>query len=298
MSGEGTDPASGQEHGEPRVNGETQGQETHGEPEPSSAHAERAEAADGAAERPAGQADLLSEMKALRRRARATRHAYWFPLILFGLLICAAVPFYILPSDQAGGAGVTRGGPPLPVLGGFAGLTVQRYLGYYWVAALLAGLLLTLLWYRRNARRVGLQTPARGFVITVAVLTVLAVVIPLLSQVRSPHWLSWLQYVHVLWPGDLVLRGTFPFVIIAVGLWVLAWAERSRALAVIAAVYTATALLSSLYNTENILFRFGWSPTGTHWSLTSLPNVLLPALVLLAAGAGAFAVQRRHRTRA
>jgi hypothetical protein len=87
-------------------------------------------------------------------------------------------------------------------------------------------------------------------------------------------------------------------VIIAVGLWVLAWAERSRALAVIVAVYTATALLSSLYNTENILFRFGWSPSGTGWSLSSLPNALLPALVLLAAGAGAFAVQRRPRTRA
>ena len=88
-------------------------------------------------------------------------------------------------------------------------MTTQRYLGYYWVAALLAGLLLTLLWYRRNARRVGLQTPARGYVTTVAVLTAAAVVIPLLSQVRSPHWLSWLQYLHVLWPGDLVLRGTF-----------------------------------------------------------------------------------------
>jgi hypothetical protein len=173
----------------------------------------------------------------------------------------------------------------------------QRYLGYYWLAALLAGLLLTLLWYRRNARRVGLQTPARGYVTTIAVLTVLALVIPLLSQVRSPQWLSWLRYLHVLWPGDLVLRGTFPLVIIAIGLWVLARAERSRALAVIAAVYTATALLSSLYNTENILFRLGWTPSGNDWSLTTLPNVLLPALVLLATGAGAFAVQRRHRTR-
>ena len=74
--------------------------------------------------------------------------------------------------------------------------------------------------------------------------------------------------------------------------------KRSRALAVITAVYTAAALLSSLYNTENILFRLGWTPSGRQWSLTSLPDVLLPALVLLAAGAGAFAVQRRHRTRA
>lgn len=44
--------------------------------------------------------------------------------------------------------------------------------------------------------------------------------------------------------------------------------------------------------------RLGWTPSGTDWSLTSLPNVLLPALVLLATGAGAFVVQRRHRTRA
>lgn len=283
MSGEGTDPASGQEHGEP---------------EPAGARAEHAEAAGRAGERLGRQADLLGEMRALRRRARAARHAYWFPLVLFGLLTCAAVPFYILPGHQAGGAETTQGAPPLPILGGFPGLVTQRYLGYYWLAALLAGLLLTLLWYRRNARRVGLQTPARGYVTTVAVLTVLALVIPLLSQVRSPHQLSWLRYLHVLWPGDLVLRGTFPFVIIAVGLWALAWAERSRALAIIAAVYTATALLSSLYNTENILFQLGWTPSGRDWSLTSLPNVLLPALVLLAAGAGAFAAQRRHRTRA
>jgi hypothetical protein len=168
-------------------------------------------------------------------------------------------------------------------------------LGYYWLAALLAGLLLTLLWYRWNARRVGLQTPARGPVVTVAVLTGLALVIPLLSQLRSPRWL---QSLSVLWPGDLVLRGTFPLVIIAAGLWALAWAERSRAMAVIAAVYTATALLASLYNVENVLFRLGWNPSGQEWRLTSLPNVLLPALVLLVAGTGAFAAQRRHRARA
>ena len=299
MGGEGTDPASGHEHGEPDVNGETRDQGTHGGPGPTGAHAERAEAAGGAGgKRTAGQADLLGEMKALRRQARAARHAYWFPLVLFGVLTCASVPFCTAPGYQAGGGGSAQAGLPLPMLGGFPGFMVHRYLGYYWLAALLAGLLLTLLWYGRNARRVGLQTPARGYVITVAVLTVVALVIPLLSQVRSPHWRSWLQHLHVLWPSDLVVRGMFPFLIIAVGLWALAWAERSRALAVITAVYTAAALLSSLYNTENILFRLGWTPSGRQWSLTSLPNVLLPALVLLAAGAGAYAVQRRHRTRA
>jgi hypothetical protein len=99
----------------------------------------------------------------------------------------------------------------------------------------------------------------------------------------------------VLLPGDLTIRGTFPFVIIAVGLWVLAWAERSRALAVIAAVYTGTAVLATLYDVENVLFRLGWNPSPGEWRFTSLPNVLLPALVLLVAGAGAFLVQRHRR---
>jgi hypothetical protein len=268
MSDEGSDPASGDAAGQDK------------------------------GEQPGNAADLLGEMKALRRRARAARHAYWFPLVLFGLLTVASAPFYTVPDQPNGGAFAAQGAFPLPVLGGASGITVQGFLGYYWLAALLAGLLLTLLWYRWNAHRAGVQTPARAAVLTVAVLTVLALVIPPLSQVRSPHGLSWLHLLGALWPGDLMMRGTFPFVIIAVGLWVLSWAERSRALALIAAVYTASALLSSLYNVENVLFRLGWNPSGREWSLTSLPNVLLPAIVLLAAGTAAFTAQRRRRARA
>ena len=96
-------------------------------------------------------------------------------------------------------------------------------------------------------------------------------------------------------PGDLIIRGTLPFLIIAAGLWTLARAERSRALLAVAAIYTGTALLASLYNIENVLFRLGWNPSPGQWQLTSLPNVLLPALVLLAAGTAAFVVQRRTR---
>jgi hypothetical protein len=166
---------------------------------------------------------------------------------------------------------------------------VSSYLGYYWLAGLAGGLLLTLLWYQRNARRVGLTTPARGYIITSAILTALAFFLPPLSAIPALRWLD------LLWPGDLVIRGTFPFLIIAIGLWVLAWAERSLALVTVAALYTAAALLAGLYNVENVLFRLGWNPSGGQLRLTSLPNVLLPALVLLIAGAAAFAVQRRNR---
>ena len=48
----------------------------------------------------------------------------------------------------------------------------------------------------------------------------------------------------------------------------------------------AAALLSSLYNTENILFRFGWNLPGSGWTPASLPNLLLPALAQYRDSAG------------
>jgi len=107
--------------------------------------------------------------------------------------------------------------------------------------------------------------------------------------------LRFLHRLQLLWPGDLVIRGTFPFVIIAVGLLVLAWAERSRMLAVTGVAYLGAALLASLYDVSDLTARLGWTPPP---SAQAVPNVLLPALVLLIAGTAAFAAQWRHRAAA
>jgi len=240
-----------------------------------------------------GPGELLTEMTMLRRRTRSARHAYWFPLVLFGLLICVSAPFYLRPGFAPGsasgtGPGFAAGVPSFSILGSASGSLASSYLPYYWLTALSAGLLVTLLWYRRHARQVGLETPARRYVITGAVITALAFILPPLSGLPGLHWLR------VLWPGDLVVRGMFPFLIIAVALCVLAWAERSPALAVIAVAYTGISLLVSLYDIENVMYRLGWNLSADGGRLGALPSVLLPALVLLAAGAGAFAVQRRH----
>jgi len=237
-------------------------------------------------------ADLLSSLNRLRDAARSARHAYAFPLVLFGLLTLAATPFYLQPAVPSTRIWVIQlGGPQprLPLLGGSSGPLGHDYLGYYWLVALVGGLLLTMYWYRYHARKVGLSTQARGYLITLGVLTGLAVVLPVLARFPGFGWLA------VLWPGDLTVRGTFPFLIIAAALCVLAWAERSIALGVIAVIYAGTALLASLYDIENLLFRLGWNPSGSQWQLTSLPNVLLPALVLLAAGIGVIVAQRRQR---
>lgn len=216
---------------------------------------------------------LLSDLGRLRKQARSIRHAYWLPLVLFGLVIGASSPFYLvtLPSP-AGGVIWTETGTLAAFNGMFDGNPTA--LAVYWLFTIGAGLYLTRLWYLRHGRQVGLMTPARGFVIAGVAVGALVIVLPMVA----------------LLPGDLVVRGTLPFLIIAATLWVLAWAERSRALLLVAAIFTASALLASLYNVENILYRLGWSPS---LRFSTLPDILLPALVLLISGACAYVVQRR-----
>ncbi len=165
---------------------------------------------------------LLADLARLRRQTRVARHAYWFPLVLFGLLTCGAAPLYVAAAAPPPTSGVyaSHSGPTL--LGGIPFGTGSFYIGWYWTVALVGGYLLTLLWYRRHAGRAGVWTPARGYLITGVVLTVLALAIPPLT-----HWLPGLS---MLWLplGNVWIRGTLAFLIIAIGLWVLARAERSR----------------------------------------------------------------------
>ena len=122
-------------------------------------------------------ATLLGDVKRLRRQTRSARHAYWLPLVLFGLLTCASVPFYIRPLQPGGASGF---GVPAFYVRGFAGFTGQgwrEYLALYWLVAIAAGLTLTFLWYRRHGRQVGLVTPARGFLMTGVIVSLLALVL-------------------------------------------------------------------------------------------------------------------------
>ena len=233
-------------------------------------------------------AELLGKVRTVRRQARRARHAYWFPLVLFGLLTLASVPFYIqhVPTPPGVHSGYYLGQSfwRSTYLGGFGAWT-SGHAAYYWLAAILAGLAATAAWYRLRGNRVGLRTPSRGFVGTGFALVVLALVIPVLAQLRG------LSQLAILMPGDLLIRGTFPLVLIGAGLWVLAWAERSVALTVIAVGYLAFSLVASLYDIENVFYDLGWNISPDY---SGLPNVVLPALVLLLAGAGAWVVQRRY----
>ena len=200
--------------------------------------------------------ELLTDLTRLRRRARSARHAYWFPLVLFGLLTCASVPFYSRRRGRRGpGRPATGAHPGRLLLGGCAGLAgFLTSAGTGWSRSSPAPADAAVVPAARAPGRP--QDPGPRLPITGVVLAALAIPARC-SRGRARRGCGTCRWPAV---GDLWMRGTFAFLIIAVGLWVLAWAERSRALAVIALVYTGAALLASLYNVENILFRLGWNP--------------------------------------
>ncbi len=252
---------------------------------------ERAAAGDGDQEGLAP-AQLLNEMHALRERTSAAARGYWLPLLLFAAIICGSLPFYerLAPSRSgpAGPAVSVRGcravlNHPCHLSAGTAHLSilVVTALGYYWQIAIPAGVVLTVLWYRWHGNRVGLRTPARGFLITGLVLGELVLLVPILAH-QSSSLTNLMHHLHQA--GALV--------IIAAVLWVLAWAERSPMLAVIVAIYLAVALTVSQFNDGGLA---GGTTGAADLSITALRLLgLLPALVLLAGGLWAWSAQRLH----
>jgi hypothetical protein len=185
------------------------------------------------------------------RRSRAS----WFPLTVFGLLILGALPFFVFPwrADRAWDVLID-----VPYPGPWA--------ARYWLIALPAGYLATAAYFRWRAGRAGVARRYLPFVVAGLALLVLLVVSQTKGIVLHPN----------LW-----IRGLGPLLTVALGLLILAIADRSRALAAIVVVFLAITVLVSLYDVINILYRLGWSisPRFHDW-----PNLILPGLFLLVSG--------------
>ncbi len=205
-------------------------------------------------------AEWLYAAEAAKRRVRRARRAFWVPLAIFGALTLLATPLYRFPSAAQGGGstGVVIARPIGP-LGWFAGgffLRSPWLVSLFWLVALPVGYGFTVLYYRRRARRRGVAGSVRSYVLAGIGLLAFLVVASAVGRLQ---------------PGDLFVRGLTPLLTIALGLLVLAWAERSSPLAIFAVGFLALALLLNLYDIENLFYRVGVS-------------VPVPAISLIVAG--------------
>lgn len=104
--------------------------------------------------------NLLDELDELRQRTRNDRHAYAFPLFLFGALVLLSPVLYAttLPRDDFELVPVGSGAFPQFTA---IGLTYPDLVGWYWISTIIGGLWATSWWYRRRARRHGVETDVR-----------------------------------------------------------------------------------------------------------------------------------------
>ncbi|KAA2250156.1 hypothetical protein F0L68_39115 [Solihabitans fulvus] len=79
-------------------------------------------------------------------------------------------------------------------------------------------------------------------------------------------------------------HGHAPLLLLSVALLAVAAIERSAFCAVIAALFTAAALLANLYNMENVFYRFGFHVDYLNPRGEVFANLLLPAAVLIVGG--------------
>lgn len=237
------------------------------------------------------------------------RHRQWLPVLVSGLIIIGAVSLSTWFADRtfARGRGWDRyfviSPLPRPVsfpspgtfffVNGVLHSGADYYLGWYWAVALAGGYLVTVLWYRRAARRRGGSRLGRGLLASGAVATALALALPQLTRVVPALSGLWMhrQWVH----------GMPALLIIGVALAVTAWLDHSRGAALVLAGYAVVALLAGwllLVPGADPVFR--WllpAGPGSGWPaavlLDPLTVLVLPAVMLVTAGLAGFVRWRR-----
>ena len=236
----------------------------------------------------AAAAAVLSDVEHLRDEARTARHAYWFPLMVFGRLVTASAPLYVSPTiiTESGSYGI-EGQPNLGWLQqSFVGAPSPGLTALYWLGAILGGTAITGLWYAWYRKVAGLATRVQASLWAWLGATIfLVVALPVLGRLFTT------------WP--ITVHGTVGLLVVAVGFWVLAYLERSGALTVTVIVYTAAAIFGAAGNPMNWVYRllgaFGTANEDMPFWLDSAANVLLPGLVLLVGGIVAITSDLRNR---
>jgi hypothetical protein len=239
--------------------------------------------------------DPLRYLARLRAVARGARGGYWFALVVFGIVVLGAMPFYLRTMPTGSTPGCKSAGPNAvtcigtatntPLGGGLGSsmpfLAPGRWVTTYWAISIVLGMGMVIWFFRARANRMGVKTRILPVVLVVGASLALVLVVNRngVSSTKVP-------YVGV--------RGLQTLLIIAIGIAALAIIERSLPLGIFATGFFGLALLSCLYDDVNILSRLGLSgPFGGN--ANSLPNLLLPGVFLLGGGAGFWLAEHHSR---
>lgn len=220
---------------------------------------------------------LLSGARDLIGRVRKTQRATWFPLLVF-----AAVTFAAIPVSRAGGRHL---GTCVAVHPAGRACTVYTDVGFgYWPVALVLSYVAIAAFYVRRSRARGVGTRVRPYAIAGIILALATASAVLWTLYHPPGTARALPGP----PGSfLLIPGVRYSCAIGLALLVLAWAERNRALLVLALGYLAVVLAP---------IGFGWAGGALRWDL--LPQLVYGGSVLLLGGIGFALAQRPWRREA
>lgn len=232
--------------------------------------------------------DLVGEIEGVRRRTRRASYGAAVPLALLGLLVAAAAPIYGVASDSnthfpdegpVGWTYVTFGGRPSlldRLLWVHSTGTRHAAIGIFWLVAAPLVFAAIAAYYRRRAGRTGLSVD--GWRVAAAGVGTFAALVGVMAFGAFNDY-GW-GLDEGLRAGDLVS----PFLVVGLGVFVLAWVERSVLVALGGVAYVAAlvfgqwATFGSLSNPE---WRgvFAWSPMIVYLGLVLLLTAGVCALV-------------------
>ena len=223
----------------------------------------------------------IDDVRRLRATARRDRQAWPLALVVLGVVVVGATPFYVFGSPRRFSLQASETLGPLANIGA-PHAPLGQWAGLYWVVALVVAILLIAVVYRRAAARRGIAGPLWPVVTTgLVMLIALLFLTPRILYLQRPRPVALLSTGAVSAVQTLYFRGLTPLLVIALVVLVLAWTERSVPLAIVAAVYLTSALVANLYDLANLGFRTNVMFPGRY---DALPNLLLPGFVLLVTG--------------
>jgi hypothetical protein len=219
--------------------------------------------------------ELLATTRVLTRRVRSAQRGTWFPLLVLGAITLLSVP-------------VLRYGHRVTTCTTHPVGTVVRgcfiYPGtwfIYWPIALALAYAAIAAFYVSRSRRRGVGTPIRPYIVVGVVVAALVTLVALWAF-HNPFGAAQQRLLRPSLPIRLFIG---PLAAIGLGLLVLAWVERNRALLVFALAYLVVVVVP---------ITFGWVMVPPWFFLPRL--VIAGGLLLL--GAAAFAVAERTQRQA